>query len=147
MAAVIEVALSYILKAAKGRDAKTFVRGKAFAALEHPTISITSPDCGETNATLTKDHTHDGSGRFPILEWSAPDSIAPRVREWLLVVEDPDAPLPKPVLHGLYAGITKTRVEPVDFEIHDKETAMLTGGFNYGKNYRSVVYIPPRPLM
>jgi len=104
MAAIIEVTLSYLLKNQKGRDEKAFFKGPAFASLKEPTISLASPDCGESNGTLTKEYTHDGGGRIPILEWTAPEDIAPQVREWLLVSEDPDAPLPTPICHGFVDG-------------------------------------------
>ncbi len=100
MTAVLEVTFAWLFKSAKGRDAKSFYKGPAFGDLEEPTLAITSPDCGETGATLAKDYTADGSGKFPVLEWSAPSDVAPRVKEWLLVAEDPDAPLPTPVCHG-----------------------------------------------
>jgi len=100
MTAVVEVTLSYLFRNAKGRDAKSFFKGPAFAAVPDPTIPITSPDCGATNATLSRAYMAEGGGQIPILEWTAPDDIAPRVREWLLVSEDPDAPLPTPICHG-----------------------------------------------
>ena len=144
---IIEVALSYVLKNAKGRDAKCFTKGPAFSSLPEPTISITSLDCGDTNSTMPVEYTHDGSGRFPTLEWSAPDNLAPLVKEWLLVCEDPDAPLPTPICHGIYGGINKTRLEPADFEFEVDKKALLKGGFYYGKSRGSTVYLPPRPLM
>jgi phosphatidylethanolamine-binding protein (PEBP) family uncharacterized protein len=100
MTAIIEVTLAYLFQNAKGRDNKLFFRGPAFADFKEPTISLASPDCGETDATLAKEYTADGGGRIPTLEWKAPEDIAPRVREWLLVSEDPDAPLPTPIAHG-----------------------------------------------
>ena len=50
---------------------------------------------------------------------------------------------------SVYGGIppNKTRVEPKDFELEDESKALLKGGFHYGKNMRSVIYVPPRPLM
>ena len=100
MTAIIEVTLSWLFKNAKGRDEKSFFNGPAFADSKEQTIAITSPDCGPTDATLAVEYTADGSGRIPTLEWTAPPDIAPKVKEWLMVSEDPDVPLPAPIAHG-----------------------------------------------
>lgn len=49
----------------------------------------------------------------------------------------------------LYGGIAPeiTRIEAKDLEIENDDEALLKGGFHYGKNLRSKVYVPPRPLM
>ncbi|KAH8890926.1 PEBP-like protein [Thozetella sp. PMI_491] len=145
----VEVSLAWLLQNAKGRDDKAFFTAPAFAEHKEPTIKITSPDCGETNATLSVEYTADGEGKIPILEWTVPDSLKGSVKEWLLFSEDPDAPLPTPICHGIYAGIPseKTRIEPKDLEVEDESQVLLKGGFHYGLNRRKVVYVPPRPLM
>ena len=40
------------------------------------------------------------NAKIPTLEWKAPADIAGKVKEWLLVCEDPDVPLPTPISHG-----------------------------------------------
>lgn len=100
MSRYIEASLSWLFKNAKGRDNKAFFTGLAFAEHKEQTITVTSPDCGETGATLSAEYTADGEGKIPILEWEAPESIKPAVKEWLVVSEDPDAPLPTPICHG-----------------------------------------------
>lgn len=101
---IVEVTLSWLLSSARGRDEKSFCRSPAFKDLPEPTIEITSIDCGAGSlaepAQFRKEHSHDGEGRFPGVQWQAPRDIAGRVKEWLLVVEDPDAPLPTPIVHG-----------------------------------------------
>ena len=107
MTAVIEASLAWILKNAKGRDEKSFYRSPAFKDFPEPTISITSPDCGESGATLSAEYmAGSGGGKFPSLEWTAPADIAGSVKEWLLVSEDPDAPLPTPIPHGFVVSIS-----------------------------------------
>ncbi|KAJ7302928.1 phosphatidylethanolamine-binding protein [Mycena albidolilacea] len=149
MKPIVEVTLSWLLKNAKGRDAKCFYNRPAFAKHPEQTIEVTSPDCGPTDAQLGMEYTADGSGRFPALEWTAPPVISDKVKQWLLVSEDPDAPLPTPIAHGIFGGIppSKTNVEAKDFEIDDESKALLKGGFHYGVTRRGVPYIPPRPLM
>jgi phosphatidylethanolamine-binding protein (PEBP) family uncharacterized protein len=100
MTALIEVTASWLLRNKKGRDAKSFYTIPAFDNHKEKTIEITSPDCGPTPATLSADYTADGTGKIPSLEWKAPESIAASVKEWLLICEDVDAPLPTPICHG-----------------------------------------------
>ncbi|KAI1105941.1 PEBP-like protein [Jackrogersella minutella] len=150
MTALIEVSLSWLFKNAKGHDAKSFYKAPAFADLkEKQEVIVTAPECGPTNPVLGVEYTHDGVGKFPTLRWEAPPHITSQVKEWLLVSEDPDAPLPTPICHGIYTGIppTKTSVEAADFEVEDPSKARLKGGFHYGRSRDGRVYIPPRPLM
>ncbi|KAI1647591.1 PEBP-like protein [Daldinia loculata] len=150
MTALIEVSLSWLFKNAKGHDAKSFFKGPAFSDFQDKQeITVTAPECGPTNSVLGVEYTHDGVGKFPALRWEAPSHIADQVKEWLLVSEDPDAPLPTPICHGIYGGIppTKTSVEPADFEVEDPSKALLKGGFHYGRSRNGRVYIAPRPLL
>ncbi|CAI0655881.1 unnamed protein product, partial [Colletotrichum noveboracense] len=75
--------------------------------------------------------------------------VEARVKEWLIVSEDPDAPLPTPICHGVYGGIPSERREVTakDFEIEDESKSLLKGGFHWGKGRREGVYVAPRPLM
>jgi hypothetical protein len=95
----VELTLGWLLRNAKGRDAKSFYTCPAFEKCKEPTIPITSPDCGESGVILSKEYIAEG-GKFPILEWSPTPQVASQVKEWLLVSEDPDAPLPTPICHG-----------------------------------------------
>lgn len=67
------------------------------------------------------------------------------------MVEDPDAPLAEPVVHGLYYALpaSNTSVTNEDFQEirEDGSTFDLKGGFKYGQNRRGTVYIPPRGLL
>lgn len=101
MTALIEVSLSWLFKNAKGHDAKSFYTHPAFADFQDKReIVVTAPEIGPTNSKLDVEYTHDGAGKFPTLHWEAPAHIAGKVKEWLLVSEDPDAPLPTPICHG-----------------------------------------------
>ncbi|KAI1487460.1 PEBP-like protein [Biscogniauxia mediterranea] len=152
MTALLEVALSWLLRNAKGHDARSFYARPAFAdaGLADPSITVTSPDCGPSGSRLGAQHMHDGGGRFPALAWSAPPDLAARVREWLLVSEDPDGPLPTPICHGIYHSIpaSKTSVSAADFAVADTHTGATAGGFRFGASRRpGTPYIPPRPLL
>ncbi|KAF3769677.1 hypothetical protein M406DRAFT_35669 [Cryphonectria parasitica EP155] len=151
--ALLEVTISWLFANARGRDDKCFNRLPAFEAFSEPTIEITSPARGpgplRQPAQLQKEDSADGAGRLPSLEWMTPTSLEGKVKEWLLVVEDPDAPLPTPISHAIFAGIaaTTTRVDHADIEVADDSKNLLKGGFHYGMTRSGKVYIPPRPLM
>ncbi|KAJ5167770.1 uncharacterized protein N7482_003364 [Penicillium canariense] len=137
----IEYGISRIFAGAKGRDARLFTKGAAFAQLTSPTLTLDCPEVGASGSQMPADLSADGAGRFPTLSWAA---ATPAVKEYLLISEDPDAPLPSPIIHGIYYGIpaSVTGVSAVDFETAEGEF-MLKGGFKYGKNRRGNVYIPP----
>jgi len=96
MAAYIEVVASWLFKSYKGRDAKAFFTNSAFSQLPEPKLSVASPACGPDGATFGTEYMHQGQGKFPQLQWDSHQGV----REWLLVAEDPDAPLPTPICHG-----------------------------------------------
>ncbi|CEJ56603.1 hypothetical protein PMG11_02805 [Penicillium brasilianum] len=141
----IEYGISRIFASAKGRDARLFTKGPAFTQIPGPTFSLKCTEVGPSGSRMPIDLSAEGLGRFPTLSWSA---ATPDIKEYLLVSEDPDAPLPSPIIHGIYYGIpaSKMGVSDVDFEVAEGEY-MLKGGFKYGKNRRGTVYIPPRPLL
>lgn len=108
MLSYVEAGASWLLKNQRGRDAKAFTTSPAFAGLA-PALSVSSPDCGATGTTLGPEYmagAPDGSPRIPALRWELGDAAAAesKVREWLVVSEDPDAPLPTPICHG-YASV------------------------------------------
>ncbi|KAK2050814.1 PEBP-like protein [Colletotrichum somersetense] len=146
----VEVSLSWLLKNSRGHDAKAFYTSPAFASHAEPTITVTSPDCGASPATMGPEYIAEGGGRIPTLSWETSGDLEPELREWLILVEDMDAPLPMPICHGIYGGIAPEtrRVSPDDFEVEDESKSLLKGGFHWGKGFRrDVVYVPPRPLM
>lgn len=141
----IEYGLSRLLANAKGRDAKLFTKGTAFAQHPRSSIPLECPGVGPSRSPLPEDLSADGAGDFPLLRWPA---ATPEIKEYLLLSEDPDAPLPSPIVHGLYYAIppTATGVSADDF-LEAAEPYTLKGGFRYGKNRRGNVYMPPRPLV
>ena len=104
-----------VLYPLRNRDAKLLTKSPAFNT--HPTtpkLQVSSPECGPDLSQLSPQHTPFGENRFPALAWAVvpPQSDAiPTIAEWLVVVEDPDAPLPSPVVHGLYYGIPAEKME------------------------------------
>lgn len=120
-----------------------------------PTLNVTSPECGDTNSSLLIAPTPLGENRIPKLSWSRQPTngeAAPDIVEYLVIIEDPDAPLPSPVVHGIYYGIpaSKTTLSPEDLVASsslDAKSAILAGGFKYGMNTRQTIWGGARPVL
>ncbi|KIW96671.1 uncharacterized protein Z519_02062 [Cladophialophora bantiana CBS 173.52] len=155
----LEYYLARLLYSQKGRDAKLLTRSALFASIPK-NIQIMSPTLGASPAHLTVAHSQLGASKFPDLSWSLDPTVKSDigqgdVKEWLLICEDPDAPLPLVPNHGVYYAIpaTKTSVVPDDFQLDntakttadEPEAKWLAGGFRLGKNLRGTLYSGPRP--
>ena len=75
---------------------RALIRTPALAALPR-TIAVTSPAFRD-GGPLHPDHTADGRGVSPALAWR---DVPPSARSLILVVEDADAPSPRPLVHAL----------------------------------------------
>jgi len=165
LTSLLECVIGHLLYRFRARDAKLFTATPPFAAHPESTIPIYSPEYGQSSeqpssTPMDAQHTQVGANRFPALTWSVPVELEGRVKEWLLVVEDPDAPLPRPVVHGLYYAIAASNVSlnHADFEVVDEHgegehteskanSTLLKGGFRYGQNRPGTVWAGPRPVM
>ena len=137
----IEGTLGTLLSSQKGRDAKLFTSTPPFSSIP-ATIPITSPDCGVSGSAMGAEYSQLGSERFPLLKWPA----NPEVKEWLIIVEDPDAPLPSPIVHGLYVGLEGSVTE-FGGESVKPNGEMKGKGWRVGRNRKGTVYIGPRPVL
>ena len=144
----VEASVSWLLSSQKGRHPKLFTKGPAFAAFPEQTFVVDSPDCGPSGSYVEPKYTQVGEDQFPELTWSAP---LVSVKEYIVVIEDPDAPLPKPATHALFYSIpaqtnriTANDIKPVPGNEKERK---LHGGFKYGKNVRGTIYSGPRPLL
>lgn len=137
-------ALLAILVHGDSRNSKLFIKGPAFSLYPDPTFTVYSPELGRSGAWMTTNYTKEGSGRFPSLEWKSP---SPYVKEYLLVSEDPDAPLSHPITHGLYYGIPHlyTALADEDFK-NGTQPYTVSGGFRYGACRGNGIYLPPAPM-
>ena len=102
----IERFVSWIFLNNRGNDDLMFTKSPAFANFPNPTITVTSPDGGESNCVLKLEHTQDGEDRHPILEWKLPEGLTAdvaaqgeggktRIYEYLVTCEDADLPIPR----------------------------------------------------
>ncbi|KAJ5606203.1 PEBP-like protein [Penicillium lagena] len=145
MSKLIERAVAWLLQNRRGHDAGLFHKSAPFSNLPDQTI-VLECNLGPSGSKIPPKYGFFQEGLFPTLQWPAQDGVV----QYLLVIEDPDAPLADPVVHGLYYEIPagKTRLTNEDFEmIGDKGAFTLSGGFKYGLNRRQTVYIAPRGLL
>lgn len=149
----VEDALGRSLVSIRGHDNKLFVKTPAFINHPEPTISVASPECGASMSKLQIHHTPLGENRFPQLQWGPPSSADETaqtgIAEYLLVVEDPDAPLPMPVVHGIYYALppSKTLLLPEDFGAVLEAKNTVRGGFKFGLNRMKSVWGGPKPVL
>lgn len=145
----IESAAGWLLSNWKGDESRLFT--KQFKDLE-PNVLVQCPDIGPTGSNMPTKYYYYDKGEFPSLEWSVPADLESRIKEWVLIAEDPSGPLSTPVVHALFYGITKTNINHSDIEVVDAKASgrdkyLLKGGFIYGVNELKSVYIPPRGLL
>ena len=145
----VEYCLSWLFLNFKGRDAKLFTKGPAFADFPEPTITITSPDCGPSGSVMKPEYTQVGASRFPEFQWP---TASAEVKEYILICEDPDAPLPTPIYHSLFYAIPPhtSKITASDIElvkVDGKGEASPKGGFRFVKNMRGKHYVGPKPLL
>ncbi|MCJ1313384.1 hypothetical protein MMC25_007062 [Agyrium rufum] len=121
------------------------------SSLPPQVIEVTSPECGPSPSPMLKQHTPSGDNHFPHLTWTVPGEYIPLIKSFMLIVQDPDAPLPIAPVHGIFYDIPVDKREVVasDFEAvtnGSSDNNMLKGGFRYGKNLRGTIYGGPRPV-
>jgi len=151
---VVEYSLGWLLSSVKGHDDKLFFKIPAFADYPEPTITVESPSLGPSNSPMGIEYASASTGgqdKFPDLTWSPPAPIASEVKEYLVVAEDPDAPIPTPPLHGMYYAIPpgKTQIVSGDLDLDTTKTEngakWVKGGFRAGANRRGNIYMGARP--
>ena len=153
--AFVEYALGKLTSNIKAHDAKLFTKGAAFADLPQPTLELSCPECGPSGSMMKLHHTQVGDkskDRFPELTWSRVEGA----KEYILLCEDADLPIPAVVFHGLFYGIpaaittvTADDMNPVQDigDGKDSNIIMVKGGFKCIKNIQGTHYGGPKPLM
>lgn len=104
-----------------------------------PSIDLSSPAFGRYGR-LPERFTADGEGVSPPLVW---DGVPPATRGLALIVEDPDAPAPEPLVHAVVWGLTAETHRLAEGEI------VADGGgegVDVGRNsFRREGWLPPDP--
>ncbi|CAF9931543.1 MAG: hypothetical protein ALECFALPRED_005032 [Alectoria fallacina] len=142
----VENTLGTLLRSQRGRDEKLFRKGPAFANLPDPSLSVTSPECGPSDSPMSSQHGKDGGNQFPTISWELPKSDT-EVKEYVLIVEDPDAPLPSPIAHGVYYAIPASTRSVEASSLEAVGSNEVKGGFKFGQNRMGNVYGGPRPVL
>ncbi|KAF2488828.1 hypothetical protein BU16DRAFT_623110 [Lophium mytilinum] len=135
--APLEHLLGRLLISQKGHDTGLLSNTPAFTAHPLPTMPLTSPDCGPSHSPMADLYTGYGADRFPALTWDLPPSLTV-VAEYVLIIEDPDAPLPWPITHGLFYAIPGARTAVAHEDLGVREVVggkekHLEGGFGWGR--------------
>ncbi|KAH8549308.1 phosphatidylethanolamine-binding protein [Umbelopsis sp. PMI_123] len=139
-----EAFLGNLLISKKERDDGLFTRLPPFDKIE-PTLKVTS-EVGPSNSTLPKQYSQDGENELPPLSWE----IVQDAKEYIVMIEDPDAPLPVPIVHGLLYGISPDITSISHADLKDPNVnnhTIKNGSIKYGKTLRRTVYEGPRPVL
>ncbi|KAL8832097.1 MAG: hypothetical protein Q9191_000476 [Dirinaria sp. TL-2023a] len=157
MAAYIEWAIGSLTSGFKGHDAKLFTKGPAFADFPNPTLELSCPECGPSGSSMKLHHSQDGAekakDRFLELSWRRVEGA----KEYILLCEDADLPVPAVIFHGLFYAIppTTTAVAAADMDLMEGEDGQVKGsnalvvkaGFRCIKNIQGSHYTGPKPLL
>ncbi|MCU1640145.1 MAG: phosphatidylethanolamine-binding family protein [Nocardia sp.] len=106
-------------------------------------ITVTSTAFDE-GAAIPQRHAGKGVGAdvSPALEWSGVPAAAV---ELVLIIEDPDAPLPRPIVHGLFSGIDAHRTGIPEGALALDNSAHPTSRVGVG-SFKRRGYAGPRPI-
>ena len=136
----IEAALGTIFSFSKNHDSQLLSQVCSSVSKIPPSVTLSSTELGQRSPGRFTAGKHEllGENIFPTLAWHMPDSdrTSIDVKSWLLVVEDPDSPLPKPGVHGIFYDIPggKMNLGPEDLEeVAGGERNLLRGGFKFGE--------------
>jgi phosphatidylethanolamine-binding protein (PEBP) family uncharacterized protein len=146
----LQCALGKLLYRVRGHDSKQIIRSAAFKDLPEPNMTLEAPECGPTGSVLLDFHTclaEDSKGRFPELRWTPPPQGD--VKEYVLICEDIDLPIPRLVIHhGLFYGIPPTTTTATHADIKQKKDAgerLTRSNWKYVPNLTGNSYIGPAP--
>jgi len=148
----VELPLSWLLRDFLNHDARLFTKGPAFNSYPKPGIDVISPSCGPSGSVLQPKYSQMGEDCFPSLGWLHEIEI---IKEYILICEDADMPLPGPIVqrvfHGIYYSIppATTMVAASDLETArvDEKGGTVKGGFKFTKNFRGVAYAGAKPVL
>jgi Raf kinase inhibitor-like YbhB/YbcL family protein len=93
-------------------------------------MSITSP-VFEDGGTIPDRYTQDGEALFPPLEWHG---VPAGTRSLALIVEDADAPFPRPLVHAVLHSIPPGLSGIQEGGLAMKQVRMSPLGFKVGRN-------------
>ncbi|CAF1663271.1 unnamed protein product, partial [Didymodactylos carnosus] len=112
-------------------------------------IKCTEQLDGASTNNLKKKHTPFGENEIPSLAWTVSEEDVHKIKEFALIVQDADVPMPSPILHGLYYSIPSscrslTHSDLLSIKNDDNEAG---SGMKYGLNFRKNLYSGARPIV
>lgn len=136
----------------RGHDSRQIIHHPAFKNIPNPNMTLESLECGPSGSNMLLEHSgygEDGIGRFPELHWSPPQSTSP-VKEYVLICEDIDIPIPFLVIHhGLFWAIPPSTTSAVPANIIASPDAVkhrrTDSGWRFIPNLLGTPYIGPGP--
>lgn len=140
------------LKRFVGRLLRPVRAGETHLAWNHPAVSaapdtilLTSASFGMSQPIPTR-HAGEGVGDnvSPSLTWAG---VPDEARELVLIVEDPDAPLPRPIVHAVAYAIAPSLGALPEGRLSKPAVDAPTDSTRAGKNtFRQARYAGPRPV-
>ena len=107
-------------------------------------ITVTSPTL-KAGETIPQDHTADGRNISPALQWSgAPAST----KEFAVILDDPDVPMPQPFVHWVIykiPGTAKGLPENIPIDAATPMPAEIAGAVQGMSGFRRPIYRGPAP--
>lgn len=96
------------------------------------------------HAPLPPPYTADGAGISPPLHWSG---VPPEAQQLVLIVEDADAPTPKPLVHAIVVNLLPQDAHLPEAALHSADHAsLLPEPVREGRNsYLQTGWLPPDP--
>jgi phosphatidylethanolamine-binding protein (PEBP) family uncharacterized protein len=138
-----EAFLGNLLSSQKGRDAGLMTHLPPFDKIE-PTLKVTS-DIGPSESSMPKQYAMDDNNEWPSLTWEK----VPEAQEYFVVAEDADVPIPNPIAHGFFYGISSEINSLQESDLKEADTTNHTiknGSIKYGKTMLRTVYCGPKPV-
>ncbi|KAJ5731451.1 PEBP-like protein [Penicillium malachiteum] len=125
----IEAILGRCLAHRRGRDSLLLTRASESISRQ-PSIILVTSSLGPSGSSISPEHTPLGDNTFPSLSWTLPLGLEDYVSSYMIIIEDPDAPLPQPVVNVAAVKLLISR-----------------GGFRYGTNWGQNIWSGPRPIL
>ncbi|PYH87586.1 aconitase [Aspergillus ellipticus CBS 707.79] len=144
--AYLQLVLFQVLYLIRNHDEYLVTNSKAFKDHPQATINLEAPECGASGALLQDHHTcldEDSNGKLPELRWNLPPTG--EVAEFVLIIEDPDVPIPRMVFtHGLFFAIPATCLAAYHEDIEKNPTVpgrLTYAGWRFVPNLLGSSYV------
>lgn len=103
-----------------------------------PAIGVHSP-AFEDDGEIPRQYTADGEGISPPLMWTG---IPPQADSLVVMVEDPDAPMPHPLVHAIVVDLDAEEEALPEGALKSAGRSGLNSGLN---SYLQASWLPPDP--